>query len=110
MRWFDLLAMKFAMLFGRRTAAAQLDDELRFHLDRQIAENRAAGMSPDEARYAALRTFGNPALLRERTRTTWSWHSLEQFLRDVCYGIRTLSRTPGFAIIAVLVMALGIGA
>ena len=110
MRWFDLFTMKLAMLFGRRTAAAQLEDELRFHLDRQIAENRAAGMSAEEARYAALRAFGNPALLRDQTRTTWNWHSLEQFLREVRYGIRTLGRTPGFALIAVLVMALGIGA
>src|SRR5579864_2154406 len=106
MRWFDLFTMKLAMLFGRRTAGAQLEDELRFHLDRQIAENRAAGMSADEARCAALRAFGNPAVLREQTREKWSWHSLEQFLREVHYGFRTLRRTPGFALIAVLVMAL----
>src|SRR5436305_13252308 len=105
MRWFDLFTMKLAMLFGRRRAAAQLEDELRFHLDRQIAENRAAGMSADEARYAALRAFGNHALLRERTREGWNWRGLEQFLREVRYGIRTLRRTPGFALIAVLLMA-----
>jgi predicted permease len=110
MRWFDLVTMKLAMLFGRRTAGAQLEDELHFHLDRQIAENRAAGMNAQEARYAALRAFGNPALLREQTREKWSWRSLEQFLREVRYGLRTLRRTPGFALIAVLVMALGIGA
>ncbi len=110
MRWFDLVAMKLAMLFGRRNAAAQLDDELRFHLERQMAENRAAGMSPEEARQAALRAFGNPALLREQTRNMWSWHGIEQVLRDVRYGFRTLRRTPGFTAIAVIVIALGIGA
>lgn len=110
MRWFDVFAMKVAMLTGRRAAAAQLEDELRFHLDRQIAENRAAGMIEEEARFAALRSFGNPALVRDEARAKWSWHGAEQLVRDVRYGMRTLRRTPGFAVIAVLVMALGIGA
>jgi predicted permease len=110
MRWFDLLAMKVGMVFGRRAAGAQLDEELLFHLERQVAENVAAGMSGEEARHAALRAFGNPALLREQTRARWNWFGVEQLLREVRYGVRTLGRTPGFAIIAVLVMALGIGA
>ena len=109
MRWFHLLIIKLAMLFRRRTAAAQLDDELHYHLDRHIAENLAAGMSADEARRAALRAFGNPALLRDQARSTWSWASLESLMRDLRYGIRTLARTPGFASIAVVVIALGIG-
>jgi len=66
MRWFHLLIIKIAMLFRRRTAAAQLNDELQFHIDRQVAENLAAGMSAQEARRAALRAFGNPALLRDQ--------------------------------------------
>ena len=110
MRWFDLLAIKLRMLFGRRGAGAQLDEELRFHLEQQIAENVAAGMSADEARHAALRGFGNPTLVREQARSKWSWNGLEQVWRDVRYGIRTLRRTPGFAAIAIIVMALGIGA
>jgi putative ABC transport system permease protein len=98
------------MLFARRKAQRELDTELRDHLDRQIAENRAAGMTSGEARAAALRTFGNPALLRDQARATWSWNSVEMLFRDLAYGIRTLRRTPGFTIIAILVMALGIGA
>ena len=110
MRWLTQLQMRIRMLMRRRGAAAQLDSELHFHLDQEIRENIAAGMSPDAARKAALRTFGNPTLLREQTRATWSWSALESMLRDVRYGARTLRRTPGFAAIAILVMALGIGA
>jgi putative ABC transport system permease protein len=110
MRWFDLLTMKFAMLTRRRNAATQLDDELRFHLERQIAENIRSGMAPEEARQAALRMFGNPALLRDQARSTWSLAWLESVLRDVRYSARTLVRTPGFAATAIVVMALGIGA
>jgi putative ABC transport system permease protein len=110
MRWLDQLRMRIQMLFNRGNASAHLDEELRFHIDRQIAENIAAGMSADEARYAALRSFGNPALLREQARATWSWNWLDLLLRDVRYGVRTLWRTPGFAAIAIVVMALGIGA
>jgi predicted permease len=110
MRWLHQLAMKFRTLFARRRAGAQLDDELRFHLDRQTEENRAAGMSPAEARAAALRALGNPALLRDQTRASWSWNGLESLLRDLRYGFRTLRRTPGFTFVAILVIALCIGA
>lgn len=110
MRWLAQLRMRIQMLFLRGTAAAQLHAELRDHLERQVAENVAAGMSAEEARFAALRTFGNPALLREQARGTWNWNWLELLLRDVRYALRTLMRTPGFAAIAIVVMALGIGA
>ncbi len=110
MRWFDRLQMRVRLLVARRSAGADLNEELRFHVERQIEENCAAGMSAEEARYAALREFGNPALLREQTRATWSWNWLESLGRDVRIAGRTLHRTPGFAAIAILVMALGIGA
>ncbi len=79
-------------------------------MDQQVKENIARGLTPDEARYAALRAFGNPALLRDEARSSWSWNWLEKFLRDLRYGARTLTRSPGFALTAILVMALGIGA
>ena len=110
MRWLAQLRMRAQTLFRRSNASRRLNDELAFHLERQIAENIAAGMSAEEARYSALRTFGNPALLREQSRATWSWSWLESLLRDLSYGFRTLLRTPGFALIAVMVIALGIGA
>src|SRR5579862_8611969 len=110
MRWMNLLMMKFRMLFGRAKAGEQLDAEMRFHLENQIAENRAAGMSESEARCASLRAFGNPALLRDQTRASWSWNWLESWWRDLHYSVRTLRRTPGFTTIAISVMALGIGA
>jgi len=102
--------MAFRSLFGRANAGARLNDELSSHLEHQIAQNVAAGMNAEEARYAALRSFGNPALLREQARTTWSWGWLESFAHDLRYSLRTLRRTPGFTAMAIVVMALGIGA
>ncbi len=110
MRWSSRMVLRVRMLLGRGKAGDQLEDELRYHVDRQIAENVAAGMKARDARAAALREFGNPALVRDQARATWSWSSAESALRDLRYGVRTLRRSPGFAAIAILVMALGIGA
>jgi predicted permease len=104
------LYMQIRMLFGRNQAGQRLLDELRFHLDQQISENIASGMSHDEARSAAMRTFGEWGLVREQVRATWNWYSLDKLSRDLKYGVRILLRSPGFAIVSVLVMALGIGA
>lgn len=108
MRWIDQLRIRARMLFRRSSAVHLLDDELQFHLDRQIAENIGAGMTAEEARYAALRAFGNAALFRDETRATWSWNWLESFLRDLRLSIRALRRTPAFTAVAITVMALGI--
>jgi predicted permease len=87
-----------------------LERELRADLELEEEEQREAGISGGEAHYAALRAFGNPALVREQTRAVWSWNWLESLARELRLSLRALRRTPGFAIIAILVMALGIGA
>jgi predicted permease len=110
MRWMQRFRMAVLMLFSRKSEKDRLNTEVQFHLDQQIAENIGAGMPPEEARAAALRLFGNPTLLQEEARSTWSWNWLESIWRDLRYGARTLLRTPGFALTAILVMALGIGA
>jgi predicted permease len=110
MRWPHQLLMRTKLLLRRDSADEELQHELQFHLDQQIAENFAAGATPEEARRAALRAFGNPTTLRDQTRNTWSWQWLEMFLRDLRFGTRALARNPGFSVLAILVMALGIGA
>lgn len=109
-RWFAQIRMATLSLFRRDSETARLGEELQFHLEQQVRENIAAGATPEEAHKAALRSFGNPTLLREQARATWSWHWLEVSARDLRYGTRRLLRSPGFACIAILVMALGIGA
>jgi|SRR5579862_7228000 len=89
---------------------ADLERELRSDLELEEDEQREAGISEGDARYAALRAFGNPDLIREQTGAVWSWNWLESFARDLRFSLRALRRTPSFAVIAILVMALGIGA
>ena len=110
MRWLEQLRMRIGMLFDRGNRAARLNDELREHLERQTDKNLAAGMNREDARSAAFRAFGNPALIREQARATWSWSGMESLLRDVRYGVRTLGRSRAFALTAIAVMAMGIGA
>jgi len=93
-----------------RKRDADLERELRSDLELEEEEQRERGLSPEEARYAAQRAFGNPTLIREQTRAVWGWTMLENLLRDLRISVRTLLRSPGFSIIAVLVMALCIGA
>ncbi len=83
---------------------------MRFHLEQQIAENVAKGMSAQEARAAAFRAFGNPALLREQTRATWGWNRIESVVRDARFVALGIWRRPGFALTVVGTLALGIGA
>ncbi len=103
MRWWQI---------WKRTAKrdADLERELLSDLELEEEEQRERGLSAEEARSAARRAFGNTALIREQTRAAWSRIWLERLVRDVRYGTRTLLRSPEFAIVSVLLMALGIGA
>src|SRR5437016_13535240 len=92
MVWARRFWLRLQTLFRRDRNAKRLDDEIQFHLDQQIAENLAAGMSAQEARYAAMRAFGNPTFLKEETRDTWGWTWLEQVAQDLRYGSRTLGK------------------
>src|SRR5207249_3886237 len=110
MRWLEKIRMQLEMLLHRRREVQRLDAEFRFHLEQQIAENTASGMSPEDARHAARRAFGNPTRLTEETRETWNWNRAGMVLQNMRISIRTLARTPGFAFISILVIAIGIGA
>jgi len=99
------------MFWKRRQKREQdLERELRSHLESEAAEQQESGLSGDEARYAARRAFGNTTLTKEYVREVWGWASLDRLWQDVRFALHILSRNYGFSGVAVLSLALGIGA
>src|SRR3984885_4384317 len=97
-------------LLGRGRLARELDQEIRAHLAIDINDRLDRGETPRMAQENACRTFGNELMIKEVTRDMWGWTAAERIFRDLMYALRQMKPSPGFAAVAILSLALGIGA